>query len=237
MKIYLAGAWGTNEYMGKVRNSLRRIGHEVTSRWIDVQEVKPGSSGAPHAGITDIEDIERADALACFTVNPSTTGGFFHEFGYAMGLRKKLFVIGEPLNIFMSHPRVMIFRNDTEFLTAMNSSLFMSPTSVVSMNEWASAWELAVGLYGFLNQQDWRIIAAITEEAGEAQGAFNKYKDGLVGKLHERPKDMGDVKEEMAQTMGCILVAAYHFGMTEQEFWDLVRGFLDRKRRQLAGGF
>lgn len=95
-------------------------------------------------------------------------------------------------------------------------------------------WDSMTELYPLLNRAQWRIIGMITEEAGELQGAFNKWQDGLEGFPHKNSKGYWDVLEELIQVIACGLLAAHHFGITEDELWAKVNYFYVQKRIQIS---
>lgn len=119
MKIYLCARYSRRDEMRVVRAELQRLGHEITSRWLDTEwegKDDSGSSAAPaeyreqHA-LEDVEDVAAADCLIAFTEPPRSggRGGRHVEFGIALALGKQLIVIGWRENIFHHHPRVKVY--------------------------------------------------------------------------------------------------------------------------------
>lgn len=122
MKIYLAARFGAQQEMLGVRDVLTGLGHEITSRWIDLDPAVVGPSGltvgqmsadpegcAPYAA-ADMADLLAADAVAVFTVyGPSSTGGRHVELGAALASGKRVIVIGPLENIFQTLPCVERF--------------------------------------------------------------------------------------------------------------------------------
>lgn len=90
--------------------------------------------------------------------------------------------------------------------------------------------ELIENLYQFLNTADWRIVAMTTEEAGEVQGAFNKWQDGNTRK----PKDAADVLEETVQLLACCLILGHHWGVDSEEMLRRADQFLAGKAEELG---
>ena len=77
MNIYLAARYSRRDQLRSLRDELHRLGHVVTSRWLETKfGNQPGeSSAAPpeyraRYAIIDLQDIEAADALVCFTEQP-----------------------------------------------------------------------------------------------------------------------------------------------------------------------
>ncbi len=102
--VYLAARY---EWMGLMRQVVERLKDfdiEVTSRWVNGD--CEGLSKAEAATI-DLEDIARADALMCFADNHKGVGRHI-ELGYALGLGKLVFVVGESETVFHELPQVHI---------------------------------------------------------------------------------------------------------------------------------
>jgi NTP pyrophosphatase (non-canonical NTP hydrolase) len=87
-------------------------------------------------------------------------------------------------------------------------------------------------IYPLLNTQTWRMVGAITEEAGEVQGAFNKWADKRI----DKPKNVRDVMEETAQLIACGFMLAYHFDMSPDTMLEKVTAFIQRKTLELESG-
>jgi nucleoside 2-deoxyribosyltransferase len=113
VKIYLATRYYRHPEMRGYRTALATLGHEVTSHWIDIGGdgltaatlgPDPGT-GAPHAAL-DLADVRRADVVMVFTGEPSTTGGMHVELGYALGLDKRVILVGPVENIFHTLPQI-----------------------------------------------------------------------------------------------------------------------------------
>ena len=117
MNVYLAARYDRMPEMVEVAEQLRRIGHEVTSRWIR-------GFGNPDAetALYDLTDIVIADAIILFTEDPTANvpfaarGGRHVEFGYALRAGKKLYLVGPRENIFHELPDVLAFEDVDEML-------------------------------------------------------------------------------------------------------------------------
>lgn len=118
MKLYLAAPYSWKDRIREYRAQLREIGVEVTSNWLDephaanVTLAEVQNSQLRHYAEMDLVDIERADGILFFSVDPSilmARGGRHVEFGYAMGIGRKLFVVGPKENIFHYQPNVILF--------------------------------------------------------------------------------------------------------------------------------
>jgi hypothetical protein len=112
MKIYLAARYSRNDEMRGVRDVLEAFGHTITSRWIDQHggnllesfvaeklNADPGDC-AKYAQI-DMDDLQAADVVVSFTsAGGGGKGGRHVEFGVALGLGKRLVVVGPRENVF-----------------------------------------------------------------------------------------------------------------------------------------
>ena len=102
MKVYLAAMFEKKNYMRSVRDLLVNDGHEVTSRWIDVEHEEDASHTVTDAmryeyAKMDVEDVLAADALIAFSgprSEPAIGGGRHVEFGIALQAEKTIIVVG-----------------------------------------------------------------------------------------------------------------------------------------------
>lgn len=105
MRIYLTARWARRDEMKLHRQELQKLGHEVTSRWLDeVDGVSPADAAA-----VDLNDIDDAEALIVFTDAPDvgySTGGRHVEMGYAIGIGRHICVIGPRENVFHHLPQM-----------------------------------------------------------------------------------------------------------------------------------
>lgn len=115
MRIYLAARYSRRKELRGVREVLQAMGHVVTSRWLDTdwdRTPEGQSSAAPPEyrakyAVIDLEDVESADAVVSFTEEPESgggRGGRHVEHGYAMALKKRIYVVGHRENLFHEHP-------------------------------------------------------------------------------------------------------------------------------------
>lgn len=109
MKVYLANQYRHKELMKLAATELRSKGIEVTSTWPD-EPHEPNAQMDDLSGehlveyaYRDLLEISQADYMVFFSVSPTTPtvrGGRHVEFGYALGLRKPVLVVGPKENIF-----------------------------------------------------------------------------------------------------------------------------------------
>lgn len=120
MKIYIAARYGRRDEANSVAFHLRENGHEITSTWINQVEDEMGyteSEGTTMGmAIKDLDEIRDADAIVALSevdTNPWGRGGRHVEFGYAIGLEKRIYVVGPMENLFHYLPQVVV--TDTIF--------------------------------------------------------------------------------------------------------------------------
>jgi hypothetical protein len=130
MKIYLAARYSRREELCGYRAQLERVGHQVTSRWLNgshqiTNEGKPidetgealiENGTCEEAArlrrefvIEDVADVGEAECVVSFTEPPRSNhsrGGRHVEFGMAHALGKRLIVVGHRENLFHWLPGV-----------------------------------------------------------------------------------------------------------------------------------
>lgn len=131
MRIYLAAAFQRQAEMRGKRQELRMMGHAVTSRWLDQEsatafgwgqaEIAEGSFAVQEQARRDIEDITAAQAVFSFTDGDLARGGRHVEFGIAIALGKRLWVIGPREHLFHTLGRVAWYETWGELATEMET--------------------------------------------------------------------------------------------------------------------
>jgi hypothetical protein len=128
MKIYLAARYSRHPEMREVRDILMKLGHEVTSHWIDqhggnllesiVQsKLNSDPEGSSVYAIKDVEDVMRSDIIISFTSEDGGGKGGRHvEFGLAIGLGMRIVLIGPRENVFHCLPIVEHYQTLSDFL-------------------------------------------------------------------------------------------------------------------------
>lgn len=116
MKVYLAARYTRKDEMREYADRLQRANHHVTSRWVEVkhnvEDIDRERERASRYASEDSEDLTAADAVVVFTEPPRkelTRGGRHVEFGMALALQKRLFVVGPPENVFYALPQVEVY--------------------------------------------------------------------------------------------------------------------------------
>lgn len=115
--VYIAGRYSRKDELNGYANQARSAGLQVTATWLEephaptVQMVDVTEASLRHYAITDENDIRRAEAVVFFAEDQNKQpprGGRHVEFGLALGLNKRLIVVGAPENIFHYHPGVLV---------------------------------------------------------------------------------------------------------------------------------
>ncbi len=107
MKIYIAGMYSRRLELLEVSRMFAAAGHKITARWLDGDEEKPGMTQRDK-GQMDVDDVVAADVVILFSTpkemftrtGEGTSGGRHFEFGLALGLRKKMILVGPPESVF-----------------------------------------------------------------------------------------------------------------------------------------
>jgi hypothetical protein len=117
-KVYIAARYSRRDEMRSVAKILHEQKITVTSRWLFEDKpllTKLGDDTPQFYRETahiDLEDIQRAETLLFFAEDPhvgTPRGGRHVEFGFAIGLGKRVIVIGGPENVFHYLKRVLHF--------------------------------------------------------------------------------------------------------------------------------
>lgn len=122
MRIYIAARYDRRFEMLGVAASLMRVGHEVTSRWI---EGGRGGDSELVAGLEDVGDLANADCLVTFTEQPergvawAARGGRHVEFGIALACGKRLCVVGPRENVFHHMPSVEVYTTVADLIVGL----------------------------------------------------------------------------------------------------------------------
>lgn len=131
MKIYLAARFSRRDQLRELAAELHRMGHEVTSRWLDTEWAnRPNeSSAAPPEyrekyALIDMEDVKAAECVVNFTEAPGdgSRGGRHVEFGLAIAWGKRLIVVGYRENLFHHLPKVEFFSSQWDMLRSLSTT-------------------------------------------------------------------------------------------------------------------
>jgi len=131
MKIYIAARYSRRPLARELGETLEGYGHKICSRWCFGTEtdhqMPPGLS--PQAkddrrelfAKEDLSDVVGADWLVSLMENPrgNGRGGRHVEFGVAVGMNKRLIIIGPRETVFHHLPQVKQFDSVNEFLATL----------------------------------------------------------------------------------------------------------------------
>lgn len=117
MKIYIAARFSRRPEAHALAKELQQLGHKITSRW-----VKPDSDHVTPTGLSqqaadaererfakeDLEDLIACDMCVSLMEEPrgNGRGGRHVEFGIAIGLDKRLVIVGPRETVFHHLPNV-----------------------------------------------------------------------------------------------------------------------------------
>lgn len=142
MKIYLAARWGRRIELQGYAEQLKLMGHTVTSRWLWGHESELKDDGTnmycsdeekARFALEDLEDIRTATCVISFTepLAPNTgqkRGGRHAEFGYAIGMEKRLIILGPREHVFHWLPHVEQFSSWATLLFILEHNYVKAPT-------------------------------------------------------------------------------------------------------------
>jgi nucleoside 2-deoxyribosyltransferase len=119
VRFYIAAPYSWRERIKEFIGELEDLGIESTTSWVnETVSIAAGSSLSDeernrHFAEIDIQDIDRADVVVVFTIDPlgppKPRGGRHWETGYAYGKGKEIVVVGPPENLFHFLPEVKVF--------------------------------------------------------------------------------------------------------------------------------
>jgi hypothetical protein len=127
MKIYLAARYSRHLELQEVRADLEKLGHVVTSRWIngghqisdEGLSVQAKESERIRFATEDLMDLCEAQAIVAFTEIPrsaNSCGGRHVELGVAIGRGMRVIVVGPRENVFCCLPSVEWHDNYVNFI-------------------------------------------------------------------------------------------------------------------------
>lgn len=102
LSIYIAAAWGNMEKARRVREQLKAMGHEVTSRWLDSNSTAVPTDpavGKVEARM-DIDDINKSDCFFLITDDKLKGTGHHVETGLAYAWRLRMIQAGPLTSVF-----------------------------------------------------------------------------------------------------------------------------------------
>ena len=129
MRIYLAASYSRHKEMQGHAENLRRLGHNVTSTWIEGVNAKydglitSGTIDEKSEGfaLADMSDLRSAEAMVFFS-GQSMRGGRHVEFGVALERGMSIIVVGPRENVFHYLPEVVRVDDFDECLDVIGES-------------------------------------------------------------------------------------------------------------------
>ena len=113
MRIYLASRYSRREELVQYRTDLERLGHCVTSRWLN------GDHQIDDRGLS----VTASDLVISFTEVPRSTtnsrGGRHVEHGVALGRGLSVWIVGPRENVFHCLPCVRVFESWADVLAVL----------------------------------------------------------------------------------------------------------------------
>lgn len=127
--VYIAARFSRRPEANALAQSLKKMGHTITSRWVlpDSDHVVPtgmsqqaADSERQRFAVEDVADVRAADWLVSLQEEPRSNGrgGRHVEFGYAVALGIRITAIGPRETVFHHLPEVEHFDTVEAFLGA-----------------------------------------------------------------------------------------------------------------------
>lgn len=116
MKLYIAGKFQERKQVRWLMDRLVELGHTITFDWTTAHyETKEET---PEDAVECVRGVINADAYVGVFIMDYTYKGALIEMGVALGLDKKVYIIGHAIDsLFIKHPNVQQFDNELEFLS------------------------------------------------------------------------------------------------------------------------
>lgn len=106
VRIYLAARYSQHPELKILRSHLESQGHIITSSWLDIggksftlEELENEPDRCSIRAEADFQDIRDADCLI-FVSSEGGKGGRHVEYGIALGLGKRIIILGHRENVF-----------------------------------------------------------------------------------------------------------------------------------------
>lgn len=116
MRVYVAGSWAAREFVKIATVALRANGIDCTNNWMDREAVNHGERR--DCALSDLAEVEAAEAVLLLNTTQSTGGGMHFETGYAYKAGKRIFVVFKRSGVFHDLPGVEYFPDLSDFIAA-----------------------------------------------------------------------------------------------------------------------
>lgn len=131
-QVYIAARFSRRHEANALAQSLKALGHSITSRWVkpDTDHVIPvgqskqaGDDERRRFAIEDCEDVRACSWMISLMQEPrdNSRGGRHIEFGMALALGKRLTIIGPRETVFHHLDQVEQFDSADDFLAALRA--------------------------------------------------------------------------------------------------------------------
>lgn len=101
-KLYIASRFKNKEFIRGLIRSLPANRYEVVSTWHNLEDSADGTR--VEAAKRDLVELDRCDAVLVVTQYcEAVPGGMHFEAGYGFAKGKKIWLLGEPVNIFYDY--------------------------------------------------------------------------------------------------------------------------------------
>lgn len=169
--IYIAARFSRRPEAHELSKRLRERGHTITSRW-----VRPGDDHVVPTGLSaqaadaertrfateDCDDVTACECMISLMEEPRSNGrgGRHVEYGMALGLGKRLVIIGPRETVFHHLPQVEHFETTDDLLRALDDGLSLEPDRAKA-DQFYIVWNGA-RTEGFVTDDESDAIAAVT---------------------------------------------------------------------------
>ncbi len=123
MRFFVSGKFEDRKNVRELMDKLEALGHTITHDWTVDKETDEGYP-VVHA-MNDLRGVQVCDALVGRFIKKNHYRGSLSELGAALGLNKKVYIIGHGADecIFTNHPSVQRFETELEFLSYVRQVL------------------------------------------------------------------------------------------------------------------
>ena len=184
-KVYIAARFSRRHECHKIGKMLQAQGHEIVSRWTlpDSDHVVPVGMSQQAAdderrrfAVEDVEDVLACDWMVSLMEEPrnNSRGGRHIEFGIALGLHKRLTIIGPRETVFHHLPHVEHYDTTEEFCAALRAMVaageaeYMPPVSDEQYVRGYNKLKMLAGTDGWPSLTDFvAAVDAALREGGE----------------------------------------------------------------------
>ena len=117
MKVFVSGKFEDGKNVRKLMDKIENLGHTITYDWTKDEE---NAEGYPIINtINDTRGVQICDTYVGRFIETNNYKGALVEFGIALGLEKRILIIGHAVDscIFTNHPGVQKLETELEFLS------------------------------------------------------------------------------------------------------------------------